>query len=356
MKFGESIFINDNFSPNNQGILIDCGSLYSKINSTYDIIYNNIKDLNPDVLITHFHKDHISGLLYFAINKKSIFNNLYIPDIFNLRNSSKIVTLILIDYLLQSVKISSLKNASTLYDLVLGLCSTSKKIKFLKRNDEFRNYKVLAPFEEDIINAAESLYNDLKPFSSDWDKISSNFIKIISSKVDGEQLSQSRIYSRELSITDSMFKDLERLSQNDSQAKKSLNSFGHKINIVFHSKNNSVNENILFTGDAECNQLDKLKSLGDFYNQYKIYKIPHHGTKKHLYKDIDSDIAIISNAKHKNLNWKICSDYHLKNYCFYCTNCNCCEQWDSFKVPNYCQTTGNYLVFANKSQYLDIII
>ena len=354
MKFGESIFIQDDCIPSSKGILVDCGSLEKniKFNSTYDTIYNDIQSLNPDVLITHFHQDHISGLIYFAKNKKPVFNNLYIPDIFNLGNSLKIITLVLIDFLLQSYQIFP-NNPYNLYDLALGLCSTSKNVKFLKRGVIFRdNYIALTPFDDDLDRCADSLYDDLGPISQDWNIISRNFLKAIMNKANGEIFYQNLNIPYNLSIS-GVKEDIERLSKNES-SRKSLNSFGHKINIVFQNNKNSQNiknlpvENILFTGDAEINQLNKLKKLGDFYDRYEVYKIPHHGTKAHLFKDIDSNKAIISHAQYCNSSWNICSDYHSKNYCFYCTNCNGCnERLNHQKISNYCKVNGNYLVFPN---------
>lgn len=366
MKFGESIFIQDSCVPSSEGILVDCGSLekITKIKPTYDTIYNDMQSfLNPDILITHFHLDHISGLLYFAKNKKPIFNNLYIPDIFNLISSSQIVTLILINFLLQSFRVFP-KSPFTLYDLAIGLCSTSRNIKFLKRDVIFRdNYIALTPFQEDISKCADSLYNDLDQIDPNWNIVSQNFIKMVVSCANGEHFDQNLIATYNLSINNGMNEDIKRFSENNSQ-RKSLNEFAHKVNIVFQNIKNSPMKNILFTGDSEIMQLDKLKKLGDFHGQYELYKIPHHGTKAHLFKDINSNKAIIShaergkpNAKPRKTDWHICSDYHLKNYCFYCTNCNGCEErLNNINIPQYCKKGGNHLVFGSNYDYLDIPI
>ena len=49
-----------------------------------------------DFLLTHYHDDHYNGAIYMANNSINRFNNVYIPDVWNIARSLYITSLILL--------------------------------------------------------------------------------------------------------------------------------------------------------------------------------------------------------------------------------------------------------------------
>lgn len=341
MKFGESIFIKDDYSNESKGILIDCGTMANETDSNkiFQTIYSEINALKPDALITHFHDDHLSGFIYFAERHMDFFRYLYIPDIFNTKSSPKIISLIILDYLLQNTKTSAKKNAMTLYNLVVFLCDSSANIRFLQRGSHFREFEVLAPFINDVEKEANELFDRIKPasiFLEIANMIQEIILNIATNKRDynSNQLGELR-------------KNIEQINnylpnglpESDMVA---LNKFGHSINIVFHNKTYTVNKNVLFTGDAETSQLNR---IDNFYAKYKIYKIPHHGTDNHKYLNINAYKGLISNGNNRSISYNISLDYCKRYYKLVCTNCNSCNYYNKSSKKISCKKRGNELVF-----------
>lgn len=105
--------------------------IHSRI--TGDILVSD----NPALVISHFHEDHVSGLLYMMNHIKTsstspIFQKVYIPDIWNITGAPIIIVVLLLEELLKHSKLSKKKGAVTLFDLMRFLCVNTGNILILK--------------------------------------------------------------------------------------------------------------------------------------------------------------------------------------------------------------------------------
>lgn len=92
-----------------------------------------LASVNPSLVISHFHEDHISGLLYMMnkkpISKKPIFEKVYIPDIWNITNTPMLISVLILEELLMKSKLSKRKGAVTLFDLIRFLCVSTANVE-----------------------------------------------------------------------------------------------------------------------------------------------------------------------------------------------------------------------------------
>lgn len=388
MSFGESIYIY-NHQPDT-GLLVDCGISHTapkeKTVQLFDAIAQRItttplKQDKIDALITHFHMDHISGLIHYAKNKTISFNTLYLPDIYNLHSSSTIIVpFVLLDHLLSSTRVNA---KVALKQLVDGLVGSSKHISFLKHGDEFHGaFRVLAPFQEDVEKTANELFKEFKikdKFPVIWEYLvqtSRLLINELNERNNEDSikntLNQGNIPSQTENKQiddDEIDDDYSRLIDvilGEDKFRESLNNLGHLVNIIFHSLEDEPQKNVLFTGDATPDVMKNIESenkLAEYhlYERYALYKVQHHGTYRHYYKPITIrfvEKAIISNGSYSPKNTQIfpayCSDPDNKPKLF-CTNCNNCEQFTIHgSRPNYCNERNNDRVFP--AEYFPISV
>ena len=85
MEFGECIVLG---GSDHQILMVDCGSMNSRIQETEETVYDYIeKGILPryeeaegrSFLLTHYHRDHISGLFYILEAAPYFFDRIYLP-------------------------------------------------------------------------------------------------------------------------------------------------------------------------------------------------------------------------------------------------------------------------------------
>jgi hypothetical protein len=106
-----------------------------------------------------------------------------------------------------------------------------------------------------------------------------------------------------------------------------LNGLNNKISIVFQNSANS-NENLLFTGDAEGDDLRRISTYRnpEMHTDYKYIKLPHHGTDSHYFdiKKYKPQYVMIPNGK-TSKNDQISARYGGVGKQMICSNSNHCN-------------------------------
>lgn len=361
--FGDCIILKDKDDDSN--LLVDFGiHCFSEIGNFYgnrdnlhrliaDQIAGHYSSGKISLLITHFHEDHVSGLVDMYKSENIIFKNMfakvYIANIWDnpFAVASNLLEEMIVEHELKQSGLPRTKNFS-FFDLLEFLSVNVYRVHLLKRGDLFENDKYIAlwPIIDDRKNYVSVIIQSLglsKDFESNLIELSKDVCHFVTEKLSG--VNDSFEYDNE-NVTESIQKwrityegllnDLdEHIFMNRENnllrmQKEKLNKLNHKYNIVFQ---NSVcdDENVLFTGDIEVKHMKEIANAKDItlFEEYKYIKIPHHGTKRHYfdYSKYNPQNIIITNGKikAKDVNaYKICRGYGKLNAIHLCTNSNNC--------------------------------
>lgn len=352
-------------------------------------------DVNHNLLITHFHEDHISGLVYMynernnVLQYTNVFNKVYIPDIWGIPESSKVVAIHLLEELLKSTKLNKRKGSITLLELVKFLCVSTKKVEFIHRGSIFEDNKYIAlwPDVDAVGKISDSLINEIRLNSYLYDSLINNSIQLcdIVLNLNNNETNDNENYLRRLEIIEeslinlteddslkTLANEIKDFEDNDTESadpdiKKSpityLNSFKNKISIVFHNIENDALNNVLFTGDIESKYLSDIATNYDgksncfMHDSYTYIKVPHHGTfggksDQHYFdfQCYSPSVLMIPNGECKNKpSHKICKEYSNLSHGatparMYCSNCNWCAI-NPGMIYNTCVCSSHDLVF-----------
>lgn len=300
--FGDCFILKDI----NSNLLVDfgihnCAQVY---NCTYTNRQKLIESIADDirkryeklsVLITHFHNDHICGLIYMyksGLGKFSgLFNKIYIPDVWG--NPFTVVTSLLEEMVLRvQLKKTGLPGTiASLFDLIEFICNSARNVILLSRGITFENDKYLTLWPPKktckAVYAAILAEMDIPDgLIGDLYELSQNICDHVQNVLGNGEIVENNNLER---IQDFRRNYENLIAQYESQMEnfvsfEQLNKLGHKINVVFH---NDVcgDENVLFTGDAEISHMDYIVFAPDYkmHPKYKFIKVPHHGTPKHYY-------------------------------------------------------------------------
>lgn len=337
-----------------------------------------LASVNPSLVISHFHEDHISGLLYMmkkkSISKKSIFEKVFIPDIWNITNTPMLISVLLLEELLMKSKLSKRKGAMTLFDLIRFLCVSTANVVPIRRGSFFQgnSYIALWPEPDLVSEYANSYLNSLEvevipvPLLRLAVNLQNLVLEVLNHK---NEYYKSEVILPRVDALESEFLNLEDNQQikiilTKLSAKEDiyLNSLGNNISIVFQNAELVDGENILFTGDVENKFLNIIQNnadgKGEIYPYYDYIKIPHHGTKGAKFEHYFD----FSTFKPKNYmipsgcvtgvrgNWEICANYsndiYLNTIKCFCSNSNFCES-NSSKRFTTCSCVDRQFVFPN---------
>lgn len=372
VQFGDCFQLTENlFSP---GLVIDFGSL-SNLGGQFDKIIEHFKVTKPSkLLLSHYHIDHLSGLIYMMRNGNAYnFDEILIPDIFSTRGLRRAIVLLYFDDFLRSCILPRRGNGRiyTLLEFTTYLCSNPKRVTLLKRgdifprNDKFDTCTVLWPDENYIANYANEL---LQSFEINDDviqgligisEITANLI--LSLGESDETAYEAR--NQEILLTiqnrlDTVF-DNENLQNQLLQHQTKLIKFAHSVNVVFHNSKDGEN-NFLFTGDIETHDMKRIEANPDknsslyLHSKYEYIKIPHHGTKKHFYDytSYSPSKILIPNGDSKKLTSYMITEDYSKRYSkiskMYCSNCNFCEGWGLGK----CTCSNREIIWPDVQKYI----
>ena len=162
--FGECFCIRDRKSS----LLVDFGAANSKIEGrprreVFDVIISDLTTIRKkNLLLTHFHPDHVSGLLYMMRYRRDAyeFEKIYLPDVFSGPEMKYTLALLL---LADVTKKASLPGRRvSLFALAEALCARKVKIDLLSRGSEFEGkYTALWPDVSEVSRETEEVFNSL---------------------------------------------------------------------------------------------------------------------------------------------------------------------------------------------------
>ena len=162
--FGDCFCIRDRKSS----LLVDFGAANSKIEGrprreVFDVIISDLTTIRKkNLLLTHFHPDHVSGLLYMMRYRRDAyeFEKIYLPDVFSSPEMKYTLALLL---LADVTKKASLPGRRvSLFALAEALCARKVKIDLLSRGSEFEGkYTALWPDVSEVSRETEEVFNSL---------------------------------------------------------------------------------------------------------------------------------------------------------------------------------------------------
>ena len=162
--FGDCFCIRDRKSS----LLVDFGAANSKIEGrprreVFDVIISDLTTIRKkNLLLTHFHPDHVSGLLYMMRYRRDAyeFEKIYLPDVFSGPELKYTLALLL---LADVTKKASLPGRRvSLFALAEALCARKVKIDLLSRGSEFEGkYTALWPDVSEVSRETEEVFNSL---------------------------------------------------------------------------------------------------------------------------------------------------------------------------------------------------
>ena len=304
--------------------------------------------VSQDFLLTHYHEDHYSGLLYMIKYYKKhpmvwrkVFDKFYIPDIWNYPDYSMIAVCILED-ILKNCKLSKKRRSYSLYELVSFFILNVKDIVFVKKGTELKfQDKCVALWPDlDILNIdawaiLEEYANGNAEFTRELLNIAQKLQYIV---VENSEFSFQAMYEI-IELTDGFIDkysdSLTSAGNVPMQEEKKyiyLNTFANNISIVFQNRE-QCDSNYLFTGDITPNYMKKIENDTTYplHKTFKYIKIPHHGTDR-LYFDFtkyNPQMVLIPNGQCKTDSYKISKRYvddFKDNVSVYCSNSNWCAE------------------------------
>ena len=346
-----------------KSLLVDFGTNNSRIEGRprreiFDLIISDLSTIEcKNLLLTHFHVDHLSGLLYMMKNKDSSFDfgKIYLPDVFSDEKMSRTLVLLLLADL---VKDSCLPSRQvSLFALIDALLERqTQTVELLSRGKIFEEkYQALWPDAYVTQRETNEVYDLLKEKFPEIMDVLFDFAEklrqIIWSMTDeGKVLSENNqknirayVYEREFRRIKALpeFKELLTwLNRNQVN----LRQFKHKISIVFQNARDGE-VNLLFTGDVQPEHMQMIADNYDgkwpLYEHYWCIKVPHHGTQDHYFNfsGYEPENMMISNGIHfansKTQSRELRTSplygglFYIPDTHMYCSNCDCCDCYEN---------------------------
>lgn len=346
-----------------KSLLVDFGTNNSRIEGRprreiFDLIISDLSTIEcKNLLLTHFHMDHLSGLLYMMKNKDSSFDfgKIYLPDVFSEEKMSRTLVLLLLADL---VKDSCLPSRQvSLFALIDALLERqTQTVELLSRGKIFEDkYQALWPDAYVTQRETNEVYDLLKEKFPEIMDVLFDFAEklrqIIWSMTDeGKVLSENNqknirayVYEREFRRIKALpeFKELLTwLNRNQVN----LRQFKHKISIVFQNARDGE-VNLLFTGDVQPEHMQMIADNYDgkwpLYEHYWCIKVPHHGTQDHYFNfsGYEPENMMISNGIHfansKTQSRELRTSplygglFYIPDTHMYCSNCDCCDCYEN---------------------------
>lgn len=357
--FGDCFCLRDR----GNNLLVDFGSSNARIggrarSEMFDIIISDMMSIaHKNLLLTHFHLDHLSGLLYMMKQHGGSreFGRIYLPDVFSRPEMSRTLTLLLLADLMKNSYLPS--KQISLYALVEALCRKPQNVELLSRGVCFeKKYQALWPDRDVIAAETEQVMQVIdENYAAVMDRIirfAEKLRRIVWSMTpEGRELQESEsdplptpgALERELKEIRNVL-EFQQLLESLEAKKLELRQFKNKISIVF--QNAADGEwNLLFTGDAESRHMRLIAENFDgkipLYEHYWCIKVPHHGTESHYFdfNPYTPDNMLISNgiyhanskrkAKACRTSPQYAGLFHIGEGDIYmcCSNCDCCDGW-----------------------------
>ena len=359
--FGDCFCLRDR----KKSLLVDFGTNNSRIEGRprreiFDVIISDLSTINrKNLLLTHFHMDHLSGLLYMMKNRDSSldFGKIYLPDVFSKEEMSRTLVLLLLADLLKESGLPS--RQVSLFALVDALLENRQNLELLSRGKIFEDkYQALWPDTDVIQRETDEVYNEicknenlvavmeeLLNFAEKLRRIIWSMTEEGKAQTEEEQekISLAYVYDREFRRIKAIPEFKELLSFLNTN-KVNLRQFKHKISIVFQNARDGE-LNLLFTGDVQLGHLKMIAENYDgklpLYEHYWCIKVPHHGTQEHYFdfSQYEPENMMISNGIHFANSKKESKElrtsplygglFYIPDTHMYCSNCDCCDCYEN---------------------------
>lgn len=359
--FGDCFCLRDR----KKSLLVDFGTNNSRIEGCprreiFDVIISDLSTINcKNLLLTHFHMDHLSGLLYMMKNRDSSldFGKIYLPDVFSKEEMSRTLVLLLLADLLKESGLPS--RQVSLFALVDALLENRQNLELLSRGKIFEDkYQALWPDTDVIQRETDEVYNEicknenLAAVMEELLNFAEKLRRIIWSMTEEgkaqteeeqEKISLAYVYDREFRRIKAIPEFKELLSFLNTN-KVNLRQFKHKISIVFQNARDGE-LNLLFTGDVQPGHLKMIAENYDgklpLYEHYWCIKVPHHGTQEHYFdfSQYEPENMMISNGIHFANSKKESKElrtsplygglFYIPDTHMYCSNCDCCDCYEN---------------------------
>lgn len=346
-----------------KSLLVDFGTNNSRIEGRprreiFDLIISDLSTIEcKNLLLTHFHMDHLSGLLYMMKNKDSSFDfgKIYLPDVFSEEKMSRTLVLLLLADL---VKDSCLPSRQvSLFALIDALLERqTQTVELLSRGKIFEEkYQALWPDAYVTQRETNEVYDLLKEKFPEIMDVLLDFAEklrqIIWSMTDeGKVLSENNQKNIRAYVYEHEFRRIKALPEfkelltwlNRNQV--NLRQFKHKISIVFQNARDGE-VNLLFTGDVQPEHMQMIADNYDgkwpLYEHYWCIKVPHHGTQDHYFNfsGYEPENMMISNGIHfansKTQSRELRTSplygglFYIPDTHMYCSNCDCCDCYEN---------------------------
>ena len=359
--FGDCFCLRDR----KKSLLVDFGTNNSRIEGRprreiFDVIISDLSTINcKNLLLTHFHMDHLSGLLYMMKNRDSSldFGKIYLPDVFSKEEMSRTLVLLLLADLLKESGLPS--RQVSLFALVDALLENRQNLELLSRGKIFEDkYQALWPDTDVIQRETDEVYNEicknenLAAVMEELLNFAEKLRRIIWSMTEEgkaqteeeqEKISLAYVYDREFRRIKAIPEFKELLSFLNTN-KVNLRQFKHKISIVFQNARDGE-LNLLFTGDVQPGHMKMIVENYDgklpLYEHYWCIKVPHHGTQEHYFdfSQYEPENMMISNGIHFANSKKESKElrtsplygglFYIPDTHMYCSNCDCCDCYEN---------------------------
>lgn len=392
--FGDCFCIRDRKSS----LLVDFGAANSKIEGrprreVFDVIISDLTTIRKkNLLLTHFHPDHVSGLLYMMRYRRDAyeFEKIYLPDVFSDPEMKYTLTLLL---LADVTKKASLPGRRvSLFALAEALCARKVKIDLLSRGSEFEGkYTVLWPDVRTVSSETEDVFNSLiednEKAMTELVNIAEEVRQLFMSMTEDENEADVDLGSEKEAVDaagkqtagdsagsvqgnngtqeyaqtelqhrlkpeklEKKFRELQATPEFQALLECAeirghlLRQFRHKISLAF--QNTSDGElNLLFTGDVQPQYMKMIVEDYDgkipLHEHYWCIKVPHHGTESHFFdfsrfspeNMMIPNGAYYDNSKKKSKNQRTSMQYgglfYINDAHMYCSNCDCCDSYEN---------------------------
>ena len=320
--FGDCFCIRDRKSS----LLVDFGAANSKIEGkprrdVFDVIISDLTTIRKkNLLLTHFHPDHVSGLLYMMRYRRDAyeFEKIYLPDVFSEPEMKYTLALLL---LADVTKKASLPGRRvSLFALAEALCARKVKIDLLSRGDEFEEkYTALWPdvhmvgeetgdVFDSLIENHESAMTELVNIAEEVRQLFLSMTEEVEEHILPEEATEDTSESRDFDASvetqkekmrrlrpeklEKKFRELQAtpefqsLLESAEQQGNLLRQFRHKISLAFQNTRDGE-LNMLFTGDVQPQYMKLIVEDYDgkipLHEHYWCIKVPHHGTESHFF-------------------------------------------------------------------------
>ena len=360
---------------NGQMLMVDCGSLNSILGKGACKFEEYAKRLTKRYapieqrhgMISHFHKDHVNGFSSILQEEPLFFQRIYLPPAPQDSNGNPLLlefALLVYTFITEKSDYSELvDNIVTAFSRMRSLSST-QSLAVLCQGDQFQlddiTYEVLWPKQTEypysesfyeVVEQANRLLtttwgNHAELFLNYKDAFCDCYLRCVdllslhSSAALGEKNEAISQLEAILHGIDEIIYELNSLPVAQDVAElvgsqKARMRFGKELNgssIVFHNQkqnrwfqNKHTREDILFTGDATPNTMEKISEM--LHDRYYLVKAPHHGTSSEWWEGwntIEITHMLISNGHH-SAGGMIGEEYVLLPAIKHCTNCTRCR-------------------------------